>query len=114
MKYFSFVAVALLLTLLTSSCGNDTLQQTSKTDEALLVWSGEYMVDGCGFHVVINDRQYKPVDEEAIDAIFKTDEPTPVILSYELTGETINRPCGLSPESREMDAIRIQSIKRKY
>ena len=108
------VALLLAVTFSFTSCRNEGMKQQSDKTEALLVWSGEYMVDGCGFHVVIDDRQYKPEDEEAIDDAFKTDEPLPVLISYELTGEIIDRRCGLSPESKAMDGIRILSIERRY
>jgi hypothetical protein len=104
-----FILAALSLT----SCKNDGMTQQSEMKEALLVWSGEYMVDGCGFHVVIDDRQYKPEDEEAILEEFKVEEPQPVLLSYDLTGETIDRRCGLSTESKAMPGIRIKSIQRR-
>lgn len=97
-----------------TSCQNEGVAQQSEMSEGLLVWSGEYMVDGCGFHVVIDDRQYKPEDEDAIDDAFKTEEPLPVLISYELTGEVIDRRCGLSTESREMDGIRILNLERQY
>lgn len=107
-------ALLLLVALSFNSCQNESMKQQSEKIEGLLVWSGEYMVDGCGFHVVINDRQYKPEDEEAIDQAFKTEEPVPVLITYELTGETIDRRCGLSTESKAMDGIRILSIERRY
>jgi len=114
----SLIKILTALTLLTvisfSSCRNKIMDKETKKTEGLLVWSGEYMVDGCGFHVVINDREYKPEDEEAIDESFKTEEPIPVLISYELTGETIDRRCGLSTESRAMDGIRIISLEKRY
>lgn len=114
MRLINYLAAFLFLAALSlTSCRNEAMNQQSEMTEAVLVWSGEYMVDGCGFHVVINDRQYKPEDEEAIDAVFKTEEPIPVMISYELTGETIDRRCGLSPESKAMDGIRILSIEKR-
>ena len=38
---------------------------------ALLHWTGDYSVDGCGFFIVISDNEYKPEDEGAIDDSFK-------------------------------------------
>lgn len=109
----SLAALLLVVAAFLTSCQNKTMKQESEMKEAMLVWSGEYMVDGCGFHVVIDDRQYKPEDEEAIDESFKTEEPLPVLISYELTGETIDRRCGLSTESRAMDGIRILKIEKR-
>ncbi len=112
MKLINSIAAFFLLTAFTS-CGNEALQQEAEMTEATLVWSGEYMVDGCGFHVMINDKPYKPVDEDAIEGRFKTEEPIPVMLSYELTGETIDRRCGLSTDSKAMDGIRILSLEKR-
>lgn len=114
MKLTYCLAALLFMTVLyLSSCQNKSMTQQPEMKEALLVWSGEYMVDGCGFHVVIDDRQYKPEDEQAIAEEFKTEEPQQVLISYELTGEIIDRRCGLSPESKAMDGIRINSIERR-
>ena len=38
---------------------------------ALLHWTGDYSVDGCGFFIVTSDNEYKPEDEGAIDDSFK-------------------------------------------
>jgi hypothetical protein len=114
MRSIKLVSVFLFsLTLILSSCNSDALEQESEMQEALLVWSGEYMVDGCGFHVVINDKKYKPEDENAIDDMFKTQPSTAVLLSYKPTGEIIDRRCGLATESKAMDGIRILDIKKR-
>ncbi|NEM98388.1 hypothetical protein [Pontibacter burrus] len=83
------------------------------TKEATLDWSGEYMVDGCGFKLIIDGKEYKPEDEAAIDESFKAEEgATPVRVTYTETGETIDRRCGLSTQDRSMPGIRIISIER--
>lgn len=114
MRTIHFLSPLLLMgSLFFTSCQNEGNQQQSDMTEAQLVWAGEYMVDGCGFHVLIDGKKYKPTDEEAIDESFKVDGSTPVMISYELTGETIDRRCGLSPESKAMDGIRIISLEKQ-
>ena len=105
-----FSAMAIL-----AGCSQKSMNTEDQTitKEAQLVWSGEYMVDGCGFKLIIDGRDYKPEDEEAIDASFKTEEGTiPVKVTYTETGETIDRRCGLSTEDRSMPGIRITSLER--
>lgn len=89
------------------------MQQGTETAEATLVWSGEYMVDGCGFEVVINDKRFKPENEDEIDASLKVEGSTPVLVEFVRLGEQIDRRCGLATESRAMDGIRIVSVKKK-
>jgi hypothetical protein len=95
-----------------TSC-QDSMQQETETAEATLIWSGEYMVDGCGFEVIINDKKYKPENEDDIDESFKVEGSIPVLVEFVRLGEQIDRRCGLSPESRAMDGIRVISVKKK-
>ncbi len=116
MKLQSYIAVIILLgSFILGACNSKTMQQenTSKTQEGQLEWTGEYMVDGCGFVLKIDGQDYKPEDENAIGEEFKIEgEPIPVRVTYTLTGETIDRRCGLATQSRAMPGIRIQTIER--
>ncbi|MFD2245305.1 hypothetical protein [Pontibacter ruber] len=89
------------------------MQQETETANAILVWSGEYMVDGCGFEVLINDKKYKPENEQDIDGAFKVEGNTPVVIEFVRLGTQLDIRCGLSTQSRAMDAIRVVSVKRK-
>jgi hypothetical protein len=105
----------LLLGMATSfltSC-QDGMNSDTETTEATLVWSGEYMVDGCGFEVLINDTRYKPENEDEIDASFKVEGQIPVMIEFERLGREIDIPCGLSPQSRAMEGIRVLSVKKR-
>ncbi|NDK56656.1 hypothetical protein [Pontibacter fetidus] len=83
------------------------------TKEAQLEWSGEYMVDGCGFKLTIDGKDYKPEDEAVIGDEFKQEETTiPVKVTYIETGEMIDRRCGLSTQDRSMPGIRITYIEK--
>ncbi|MFT2011334.1 hypothetical protein ACMA1I_21865 [Pontibacter sp. 13R65] len=94
------------------SC-NDSANALAEEADATLYWSGEYMVDGCGFHLVINDTKYKPENEDAIGDAFKSEEPMQVTVKFERLEQQIDRPCGLSPQSRAMDGIRVIAISKK-
>ena len=112
MKTFTrFAPILCAAALLFTSC-QDSAQQDTETANATLVWSGEYMVDGCGFEVVIADKKYKPENEDAIDESFKVEGTMPVLVEFVRLGTQLDRRCGLSSESKAMDAIRIISVKR--
>lgn len=105
-------AILCAATFFITSC-QDSMQQGTETADATLIWSGEYMVDGCGFEVMIQDKKYKPENEDDIDESFKVEGSMPVLVEFVRLGEQIDRRCGLSPESRAMDGIRVISIKKK-
>ena len=108
-------AVILTTVSLFTSCTqkNMSSENHSITTNAQLEWSGEYMVDGCGFKLIIDGKEYKPEDEAAIDESFKqSEESVDVKITYTETGEMIDRRCGLSTQDRSMPGIRIISIER--
>ncbi|MCP2045279.1 hypothetical protein [Pontibacter sp. HSC-36F09] len=101
-----------LCSLLLVACQNNT-DGNAETDDAILIWSGEYMVDGCGFEVEIDGKRFKPDNENEMDAAFKVEGETPVIITYEKLGRQLDIRCGLSTQSRAMDAIRVISVKKR-
>ncbi|SIQ86616.1 hypothetical protein [Pontibacter lucknowensis] len=101
-----------LSSLLLISCQH-TPNTEADTKEAMLIWSGEYMVDGCGFEVLINGNRYKPENERDIDEAFKVEGETPVLIEFEKLGRQLDIRCGLSTQSRAMDAIRVISVKKR-
>lgn len=109
MKTFILYFAALLaLTLTAFSCDKeDDLEVQEST--AILYWSGDYAVDGCGFIIYINDKEYKPVNEDDIDAALKKDEPMAVEVKYVLPGRKIRYVCGLA--SQETESIKVLSVK---
>lgn len=95
-----------------TSCQNEP-NGDQETANAMLVWSGEYMVDGCGFEVLIDGKRYKPDNENEIDEAFKVEGETPVLITFEQLGRQLDIRCGLSTESRAMDAIRVVTVKKR-
>ena len=113
--FLLLAAFILSVACLFTSCSKKNMNSENNplTTNAELEWSGEYMVDGCGFMLKINGKDYKPEDEEAIDASFKIEgEPIPVKVTYTETGEMIDRRCGLSTQDRSMPGVRIVSIEK--
>lgn len=100
------------LALFASACQNG-MEQDTETADALLIWSGEYMVDGCGFEVEIDGKRYKPDNENDIDEAFKVEGEIPVLITFERLGRQLDIRCGLSTQSRAMDAIRVVSVKKR-
>lgn len=112
MKIFAFI---LAFAAILSACSQKNMNSENKTitKEAQLEWSGEYMVDGCGFKLTIDGKDYKPEDENAIGDEFKQQEAAiPVKVTYTETGEMIDRRCGLSTQDRSMPGIRIVTIEK--
>ncbi|MBX0335311.1 hypothetical protein K3G39_18910 [Pontibacter sp. HSC-14F20] len=113
MKNLLLSAILVLMTTLAfTACQNNT-EGNAETDDAILFWSGEYMVDGCGFEVEINGKRFKPDNENEIDEAFKMEGETPVMITYEKLGRQLDIRCGLSTQSRAMDAIRVISVKKR-
>jgi hypothetical protein len=61
---------------------------------------------------VIDGRKYIPENEAAIDESFKESDSTQVQLEFVRLPEPIDRRCGMLPQPRVMDAIRVLSVKR--
>lgn len=82
----------------------------NETATATLLWTGEIDADGCGFEIMIDGKKYLPANEEAIDDTYKSSDSTKVNLEFERLQEQIDRRCGMLPQPRIMDAVRIISI----
>ncbi|SIT83011.1 hypothetical protein [Pontibacter indicus] len=111
----TFIQLTLLIGLsffLLIACQSNA-DESAETDDAILIWSGEYMVDGCGFEVEIDGKRYKPDNENEIGEAFKVEGETPVIITFERLGRQLDIRCGLSTQSRAMDAIRVISVKKR-
>ena len=80
------------------------------TTEATLLWSGEIAADGCGFDIEIDGKKYLPENEDAIPASFKESETSEVVLTYLPLENQIDRRCGMLPQPRVMDAVRVVSV----
>lgn len=93
------------------SCKNDDDSDILKS-EAVLTWTGDYAVDGCGFFVMINDHNYKPENESIIDSNFESGSNN-VIIEYQLLNRKIETACGDLPAPTLTDGIKIISIRKK-
>ena len=80
------------------------------TAEATLLWTGEIASDGCGFEIEMDGKKYLPENEEAIPAQFKDAESSEVKLTYLPLKDQIDRRCGMLPQPRVMDAVKVVSV----
>jgi hypothetical protein len=106
------IALLCLSAIVLLSCQNSS-DGDAETSDATLIWSGEYMVDGCGFEVEIDGKRFKPDNENEIDEAFKVEGETPVLITFEKLGRQLDIRCGLSTQSRAMDAIRVVTVKKR-
>ena len=110
MKFSTFFLSTLAVaTLLFSGCQTKTGQE-NETAQATLLWTGEIAADGCGFEVMIDGKKYLPANEDAIDEAFKNSDSTQVQLEFVRLQEKIDRRCGMLPQPRVMNAVRVISV----
>ncbi len=105
---FVHLTFFLIVSLFVLSCeeGNQVNYERS----AILKWTGEFDVDGCGFFVEIDSINYKPENEEIIPPAFKKDSPLSVTVQYIDLLYEIEYSCGDLPEAQKVDAIKLISI----
>ena len=94
------------------SCNKNSTNESYGKAEAILTWTGDYAVDGCGFFIIINHHKYKPEDESIINNSYKTDS-TIVIVEYQILNKKINSYCGDLPYATITDGIKIISLTKK-
>lgn len=106
-----FVAISFVLfsLLILMACNKTNENQTS---DAIISWTGDYAVDGCGFFVTINNHTYKPIDEASIDQRYKV-ESTNVVVSYQLVDSVVESSCGDFITPTLTDGIKIISISQE-
>lgn len=92
---------------------DDVLSTTGKiTTTATIIWQGEYAVDGCGFFVRINQKEYKPKNESMIGDEFKTPEPQEAEVTLRFLSEKVEYYCGFAGK-QVADGVEIISIQKK-
>lgn len=110
-RLLCFAMLFFTSTALLESCQTRGGQET-ETARATLLWTGEIAADGCGFEVLIDGKKYLPANEAILDDTFKNRDSTQVQLEFIRLQEQISRQCGMLPQSREMDAIRVLSVRQ--
>lgn len=66
------------------------------TKEAVLIWSGAQAVDGCGFFIEIENKIYKPENEDIIPNEFENYSITSILITFEYLNKEIEYDCGFS------------------
>ena len=81
------------------------------TKEALLIWSGDYAVDGCGFSLEFDNKKYKPENEDIIPSDFKNNSQIKVKIRFKYLHKEIEYYCGFQIVTDEgIEIIKISKI----
>lgn len=100
------ISIFFFIALISCEKGNEVNYER----DAILTWTGEYDVDGCGFFVEIDSIQYKPENEGIIPKAFKTTDTLKVTIQYIDVLYEIEYYCGDLPEGQKSKAIKLLSI----
>ena len=105
MKTLKNLIIILFLFLLLSSCdeGNEVMYENN----AKLIWTGEYDVDGCGFFIEVDSIMYKPENEGIIPPDYRKAEPLSITVQYIELQYEIEYYCGDSPTPQKSEAIKL-------
>ena len=124
MKNLSQIMMLLfVVTIISSACEeyelfkpkSQPIDSVKVDSTALLTWTGEYFIDGCGFFVTIDGQKYRPENEDFIDDSFKDVElpfQTEVIIEYKLLDKRSDFYCEEILETGSLPMIEIISIQR--
>ncbi|WP_299820272.1 hypothetical protein [uncultured Pontibacter sp.] len=105
------ILVTILAAITMTACQNaNESEKEGITTQATLLWTGEIAADGCGFEIEIDGKKYLPENEDAIPGTFKENETSEVRLTYLPLENQIDRRCGMLPQPRVMDALRVISV----
>ncbi|KAA3610768.1 MAG: hypothetical protein D8M58_21240 [Calditrichaeota bacterium] len=97
LKQYMLLLIFFLAHNCSNSVGNDVI-----TKEGIVIWEGSYAVDGCGFSIEIEDKIYKPENEEIISVDFTISHRTQAIIRFEYLHKELEYSCGFSgPQLRE-------------
>jgi hypothetical protein len=105
MKRHIFLITALLTFVSLISCSDDNEVMYEKN--AILKWTGDYDVDGCGFFIEIDSVDYKPENEGIISKEYKVNESLSVTVQYIDLLYDIEYYCGDSPNKQKAKAIKL-------
>ena len=114
LKYSKFIFILIILEIF--SCSKDDSPLFSNNileNDAVLRWTGDYAVDGCGFFIIINGHEYKPENESIIDDSFKMNHDIEVKIEYKILDKKIESWCGDLPNPTLTDGIIIITIEKK-
>lgn len=107
------ILIFLLFTAILSISCKSTVEPENEivTKEAIVIWEGDYAVDGCGFSFEIDSEKYKPKNEDFISDEFKKEPQTQVKIQFIYLNKQIEYYCGWSGIQKS-DGIEIISISK--
>ncbi len=80
--------------------------------KAILLWTADYAVDGCGFFIIIGDKKMKIENESIVPDSYKLHDSTWVNIEYESFQKTMAFNCGDLPYSVSYEVITLKSISQ--
>jgi len=107
------IALLILVFIMVGITSCEIDNNTSTTNDAILIWQGEYNQNGCGFIFIIDKVEYKPRNEVYIDNRFKTSGQINVTVEYIQLNEIIQYHCGGNPQVEERESIDVLSVREK-
>lgn len=104
-------SISLLLLTLTvfSSCKKEDSQATTETTCAILQWTGDYAIDGCGYRLFVDMDEHKITNEDIIPEKYKTANSNKNSVKVKLLNYHRKeiKPCQLPVE---LNAVKILEI----
>lgn len=86
------------------------VDDTIKTEYALLRWEGDYSIDGCGFVFDMNETQYKAENDSIISDSLKSISGRKVEIEFKVLRQKLNVNCGDSKYNMYWKGITILNI----
>jgi hypothetical protein len=105
MKISNYVFVLFILFIYGCQSSSEPTDQTV-TKVAMLIWEGDYAVDGCGFFIEFDDKRYKPSNEEIISDDYKIYNQTAVTIEFSFLHKDVEYSCGFQGIKKE-EGIKI-------
>ncbi len=114
MKAYKVIVLSTISLMLFNSCGEKEGGLSGGSiyfKQAMLKWEGDYSYDGCGFFIEIEGKTYKAENENIIGEEFKSKHQMLVLLEFKFLDETVSYICGDFYRTKQIDGIKIISIK---
>ncbi len=100
--------ICIIISFLFFSCRKN---EEFVSNDAIINWTGNYEIDGCGFFVTVDGHLFKPDNENDISAEFKGSNIN-VIICYKETKDQVSDGC-YTAEPTFTDRIHLKSIKNR-
>jgi hypothetical protein len=103
------IYLSALTLIVLNSCKKEDSQATTETTCAMLQWTGDYAIDGCGYRLFVNMDEHKITNEDIIPEKYKTANSNKSSVQVKLLNYHRKeiKPCQLPVE---LNAVKILEI----